>query len=290
MTAIILDGRAKAQSLLAKTATKSHAFSTGAGRAPCLALLTMEQGPAAQAYVKRIQQFAEASGVDMKLIQLPTDAPLDQLLEAIHSLNDADTIDAILPLAPFPPQIVLADIAAVLSPAKDVDGLTPHNAGQLACGLDGLFPCTPQAAIALAEEALGSLRGLNATVVGASANVGRPLATLLLRQGATVTIAHADTRDLAASCRTADLLFVAVGKPGLIGAAHIAAGTTIIDIGINALDDGHGGKTIVGDVDLAAATGMARAISAVPDGVGPLTTAFLVGNAVRAAEQLLKTR
>jgi methylenetetrahydrofolate dehydrogenase (NADP+)/methenyltetrahydrofolate cyclohydrolase len=140
----------------------------------------------------------------------------------------------------------------------------------------------------LAEDRLGDLRGRVITVVGASANVGRPLALLLLQRGATVTIAHIDTRDLAAACRMAELLFVAAGKASLIDASHIAPDATIIDIGINAIDDGQGGRTIVGDVDLAAVQGKAKSISAVPDGVGPITTSFVLANTLKAARRRLR--
>lgn len=271
--------------MLAQVAVDADALRVTRGRRPCLALLVMGAPPPAMAYARRIQEFAGPAGIDVRLVEGPQTATIDQMRDLLHALNADEAVDGILPLSPFPAGIALAGVAASLSPAKDVDGLTAHNAGQLACGLDGLFPCTPQAAVRLAEQMLGDLRGVNATVVGASANVGTPLALLLLQRGVTVTVAHIDTRDLAAACRTAELLFVAAGRPHLIDASHIAPGVTIVDIGINAVEDGQGNRSIVGDVDLQAVQGIARSISAVPDGVGPLTTTFLMANTVRAARR-----
>lgn len=283
----IVTGHDIARRLLSKAAADSRATSATAGRAPCLALLTLGAPAPALAYAARIREYAQTGGVDVRLVEGPADVTLDQVHALLDVLNADERIDGILPLSPFPPDILPAQIGVRLSPDKDVDGLTPLNAGRLACGLDGLFPCTPQGAVSLAEEILGDLRGRVVTVVGASANVGRPLALLLLQRGATVTVAHIDTRDLPAACRTAELLFIAAGRAGLIDARHVAPGATVIDIGINAIDDGQGGRTIAGDVDLAAVQGIASAISAVPDGVGPITTAFLLVNTIAAARQRL---
>jgi methylenetetrahydrofolate dehydrogenase (NADP+)/methenyltetrahydrofolate cyclohydrolase len=280
MSARILTGHALADRLLAQAADRAAAFRTAQGRAPMLALVGGD-APSAQAYISRIIRFAERTGVATRIVPLPGDTA--SAIDCIRALNGDAGVDGILILSPLPAGVALADVAAVLDPAKDVDGLTADNAGRLARGLAGLFPCTPQAAILLAEDAAGALRGQTVTVVGASVGVGRPLAELLLQRGATVTIAHVDTRDLAAACRSAGILFVAVGKAGLIPASHVAPGAVVIDIGINAVDDGDGGTMIVGDVDAAGIAAIARAISAVPDGVGPLTAAFLIDNVVAAA-------
>lgn len=286
---ILFDGHARAQQLLARTAMAADAVRAVRGRAPQLALVIMGAPAPALTYAKRIEEFAGRAHVDVQTVEGPADASPEQMNDILRRLNEDDAIDGILPLSPFPAGISMADVAAILSPAKDVDGLTALNAGHLANGLDGLFPCTPQAAVLLAESELGDLRGMNATVVGASANVGQPLALLLLQRGVTVTVAHIDTRDLPAACATAELLFVAAGKAGLIDARHVRPGATIIDIGINAVDDGAGGRVILGDVDLPSIQGIARAISAVPDGVGPLTTAFVMANTVRASERRAST-
>lgn len=284
---LLIDGHEGAGELLAQVATDAGALRAERGREPCLALLMMGAPPPAMAYARRIGEFAAQAGIEVRTVEGPEKANVDQMRDLLRALNTDETVDGILPLSPFPAGITLAEIAALLSPAKDVDGLTAYNAGQLVCGLEGLFPCTPQAAVHLAEWTLGDLRGINATVVGASANVGKPLALLLLQRGVTVTVAHIDTRNLIASCKTAELLFVAAGKPRLIDASHITPGVTIIDIGINAVDDGQSGRMIVGDVNLQDVQGIARSISSVPDGVGPLTTALLMANTVRAASRNL---
>ncbi len=288
MVATILEGHALAQTLLSTARAHADAVHAARGWAPRLAILLMGDTPGALAYAARQAEFAAPAGVAVDLIPIAGDSPWDEVRALIDRLNANEHIDGILPLLPFAPHIDTGRLAEAIDPGKDVDGLTPLNAGRLANGLDALAPCTPQAAIMLAEDSLGPLKGLNATVVGASISVGRPLAQLLLRREATVTIAHIATRDLAAACRNADVLFVAVGKVGLIGADHIKPGATVIDIGINVIGDGAGAKRIVGDVDVASAQSVAKEISAAPDGVGPLTTAFLMANTVRAAEIRLR--
>ncbi len=283
MTAILLSGQDAARAMLATTARDAAAFRAAHGRAPRLALLSGGASGAVRAYVARIDAFARIAGVATLPVELPADAAAPQVAAAIAALNDDDRVDGILPLAPLPARVTMAQVAAWLSPAKDIDGLTPHHAGRLAAGLAGLYPCTAQAAVRIAGDAAGDLRGRTATVVGASATVGWPLATMLVRRGVTVTVAHADTVDLVAACRPAELLFVAAGRAGLIDARHVAPGATVIDIGVNAIPDGADGVRIVGDVDLATVARVARAVTAVPDGVGPLTTAFLIDNTVRAA-------
>lgn len=282
MTAILLEGHAAARRMLDDAGPCVRAWSARSGRAPCLALLAVA-APSASAYLQRIEDYARIAGVVTRRIDVSYDVSTDDAMALISELNSDGGVDGILPLSPFSPGMAAARPAEALDPAKDVDGLTAANAGRLARGIDGLLPCTPQAALRLAEDQIGSVRGLRVTVVGASVSVGRPLVELLLQRGATVTVAHADTRDLVTACRTAEVLFVAAGKPGLIGASHVAAGATVIDIGINRVPDARGGGTIVGDVDLESVRPIVHAISAVPDGVGPLTTAFLIRNTLAAA-------
>lgn len=287
MTAIILEGHDPAQRVLEQAAALSGSVQAVRHRMPCLALVTADAQASARAYIRRIEAYAASAQVTVLTVDLPTGATTEQAIAAIDQLNRNDDVDGILPLAPFPPDIAFAQIAASILPDKDVDGLTAFNAGQLARGLEGLFPCTPQAAIRLAETAVGPLRGMTATVVGASGHVGRPLAEMLLQRGATVTVAHVDTRDLAAACNPSRLLFVAVGKVGLITDRHVGPGSTVIDIGINAIDDKAGGMLVVGDADRATVAPVAAALSAVPDGVGPLTSAFLIENCATAAMRRL---
>jgi len=283
MSALILEGHALAGGLLVETQAQAQNVRAARGRPPRLAILLMGDNPGALAYAARQAEFAARAGVEADLKHIAADASLEEVLHLIETLNADDAIDGLLPLLPFCAHIEPRHLAQAIDPRKDVDGLTPLNAGRLAIGLDALAPCTPQGAVLLAESALGDLKGLDVTVVGASISVGRPLAHMLLQREATVTVAHIATRDLAKACRSADVLFVAAGKPGLITGAHVKPGATIIDIGINIIDDGAGGKRIVGDVDIASAQQVAKAISHAPDGVGPLTTAYLMANTVRAA-------
>lgn len=283
MTATLIHGHDAARAMLASMADRAGAFHAAHGRAPRLALLSGGTSGAVRAYVARIDAFAAAAGVATLAVELPADVSVEQVGGAIAALNADDGIDGILPLAPLSARVTMARVATMLSPAKDIDGLTPHHAGMLAAGLPGLYPCTAQAALRIAGDAVGELRGRTATMVGASATVGWPLATMLVRHGVTVTVAHADTVDLPAACRSAELLFVAVGRAGLIDARHVAPGATVIDIGVNLISDDSGGTRIVGDVALAAVAPVSRAITAVPDGVGPLTTAFLIHNTLDAA-------
>jgi methylenetetrahydrofolate dehydrogenase (NADP+) / methenyltetrahydrofolate cyclohydrolase len=286
MTATIVDGRPLADRMLREThEAVEHRLKQGLRR-PCLAIVMAGRNPGALAYARRQSEFAGRAGIEAVLHNLAEDAGQAEAEAMIATLSADDAVDGVMPLFPFPAHIDVLKLLQVLNPAKDVDGLTAGNAGRLAVGLDGHVPCTPQAAITLAEHLAGDLRGRLVTVVGASIRVGRPLAQLLLSREATVTIAHAATIDLAAACRTAEVLFVAAGRAGLITGAHLRPGAVVMDIGINQVDApdlGEGAKRIVGDVDLASAGAVASSISAAPDGVGPLTTAWLMSNTLRAA-------
>lgn len=246
----------------------------------------MGDNPSASAYTQRLRTLAETAGVSLTTHALAADAPEDAVRAALAALNADPAIDAILPLLPFGPHLPPSLLAETLAPAKDVDGLSVHTAGRLSAGLETLAPCTPQAALALAESCIGDFKGCEVTIVGASRTVGQPLALMLMRREATVTIAQAATRDLVAACRGADVLFVAAGRPHLIGPAHIKPGAVVIDIGINAIDAperGPGQTRIVGDVDTEAVAPIARAVSVAPDGVGPITSAILMTNSIGAA-------
>jgi methylenetetrahydrofolate dehydrogenase (NADP+)/methenyltetrahydrofolate cyclohydrolase len=201
-----------------------------------------------------------------------------ELLELVARLGADDDVDGILVQLPVPPQIDPNAIVAAIDPAKDVDGLTPLNAGLLAHGMPGLIPCTPAGVIEILRHEGVELEGAEAVVVGRSKLVGVPIARLLLRENATVTTAHSRTRDLGAVCARADVLVAAVGVPRLLGAEAIKPGAVVIDVGMNRLPDG-----VVGDVDFEAAAGLAAAITPVPGGVGPMTVAMLLVNTLQAA-------
>jgi methylenetetrahydrofolate dehydrogenase (NADP+)/methenyltetrahydrofolate cyclohydrolase len=200
------------------------------------------------------------------------------LLDLVADLNEDDEVDGILVQLPVPAQIDQDEVLAVLSPAKDVDGLTPTNAGLLASGAPGLVPCTPAGVLELLRHEGVQLEGAEAVVVGRSKLVGRPVSSLLLGADCTVTTCHSRTRDLAGTCARADVLVAAVGSPRLIGADAVKPGATVVDVGMNRTDDG-----LVGDVDFDAVSEVAGAITPVPGGVGPMTIAMLLVNTLAAA-------
>lgn len=202
----------------------------------------------------------------------------DELLDLVRELNEDDGVDGILVQLPLPAHIDSDAIVAAIDPAKDVDGLTPVNAGLLAHGTPGLVPCTPRGVMELLAHEGVELEGAEAVVVGRSKLVGVPVARLLLAANATVTICHSRTRDLDATCRRADVLVAAVGVPELLGAEALKPGAVVIDVGMNRTDDG-----LKGDVDFAAAAEVATAITPVPGGVGPMTIAMLLANTLQAA-------
>jgi methylenetetrahydrofolate dehydrogenase (NADP+) / methenyltetrahydrofolate cyclohydrolase len=275
----VIDGKAVAAAVRERVAAgvKEFAAANG-GAAPGLATVLVGDDPASQVYVGNKRKQTEAVGMRSIHEQLGGGTPEDELLELIVDLNDDDSIDGILVQLPVPEQIDPDAVVAAIDPAKDVDGLTPVNAGLLAQGQPALVPCTPQGVVELIRHAGTELEGAEAVIVGRSILVGRPLAALLLGENATVTVCHSRTRDLATVCSRADVLVAAVGSPRLIGAEMIKPGATVIDVGTNRTDDG-----LVGDVEFEAASEVAGAITPVPGGVGPMTIAMLLSNTLAAA-------
>lgn len=245
-------------------------------RPPRCAVLLDPADPAMRAYGERQRSFAEAAGVELRLLGYAASARavLDQLRELA---GDPD-VDAITTLYPLPSGVDPLDAALILGAAKDIDGLHPENAGKLALGAPARPPATAQACLLIARELLGPLRGCEVVIVGASRIVGRPLASLLLDEEATVTVCHAATADLREHTSKAELVVTAAGVAGLIGKDHVGRGATLIDVAIVRTPAG-----LVGDVDVAAVTGKAAAVTHVPDGVGPVTTACLLRNVAEAA-------
>jgi methylenetetrahydrofolate dehydrogenase (NADP+)/methenyltetrahydrofolate cyclohydrolase len=215
--------------------------------------------------------------------RLPASTSERELMRLVQELNGDAAVHGILVQLPLPPQIETAKIVAALSPDKDVDGFNPVNIGRLAAGLPGFAPCTPLGCIRLARSVHASLAGLEAVVVGRSNVVGRPLVQLLLAENATVTIAHSKTRDPAAVCRRADLVFAATGQPETVRKDWVKPGATVIDIGINRITGADGRHHLVGDVAFAEVADIAGAITPVPGGVGPMTIACLLENTLAAA-------
>jgi methylenetetrahydrofolate dehydrogenase (NADP+)/methenyltetrahydrofolate cyclohydrolase len=215
--------------------------------------------------------------------RLPGDVSEEELLAAIARLNADRAVHGILVQLPLPPHIDAARVIAALDPAKDVDGIHPLNVGRLAAGHAALIPCTPRGCVMLARSVHPSLGGMEAVVIGRSTLVGKPLAQLLLASDATVTVAHSKTANIAAVARRADLLFVAVGRPEFVRGDWIKPGATVVDVGIGRVPAAGGGTRMSGDVAFAEAREVAGAITPVPGGVGPMTVACLLLNALTAA-------
>jgi methylenetetrahydrofolate dehydrogenase (NADP+)/methenyltetrahydrofolate cyclohydrolase len=278
MAATVIDGKAVAARVRAEVAAGVEEFVAAQGASPGLATVLANDDPASEVYVSNKRKASEEAGIRSIHHQVDPAAPAQELLELVESLNGDDEVDGILVQLPLPGQHDQDAVVRTIDPAKDVDGLTPASAGLLAQGNPGLVPCTPRGVIELIAEAGTDLEGAEAVVVGRSILVGRPLVSLLLGANATVTVCHSRTRDLAATCRRADVLIAAVGAPRLITAEMVKPGATVIDVGINRSGDG-----LVGDVDFDAVAEVAGAITPVPGGVGPMTIAMLLSNTLRAA-------
>ena len=283
MTAKIIDGKGIAADLRGKVADAVHRLARDRGIVPGLAVVLVGNNPASESYVASKMKMTVGSGMRSFDHRLPKETSEAELLGLIARLNADPSVHGILVQLPLPAQIDPHKIIAAVDPAKDVDGFNPVNAGRLGAGLPALAPCTPIGCILLAKTVQASLAGLEAVVIGRSNIVGKPLAQLLLAENATVTVAHSKTRELAAVCRRADLLFAAVGRPEMVRRDWVKPGATVIDVGVNRVTPAGGRSRIVGDVAFAEVAKVAGAISPVPGGVGPMTIACLLANTVRAA-------
>jgi methylenetetrahydrofolate dehydrogenase (NADP+)/methenyltetrahydrofolate cyclohydrolase len=278
MAARRIDGKAVAATVRERVQVDVDAFVTEQGRPPGLATVLVGEDPASQVYVRSKRRTSEEVG--MRSVHHGIDASVSEadLLALVAELNADDAVDGILVQLPLPPQIDEDAVVAAIDPAKDVDGLTPTNAGRLAHGDPNLVPCTPRGVMELLAHEGVELEGAEAVVVGRSKLVGVPVARLLLMANATVTTCHSRTRDLEAVCSRADVLIAAVGVPRLLGAGAVKPGAVVIDVGVNRVEEG-----LVGDVDYEAAAEVAAAITPVPGGVGPMTIAMLLSNTLQAA-------
>jgi methylenetetrahydrofolate dehydrogenase (NADP+)/methenyltetrahydrofolate cyclohydrolase len=274
----IIDGKATAAALRAEIGREVAAIRAARGIVPGLHVVLVGEDPASKVYVASKEKLAVEVGMNSVAHRLPADTTEAQLLAKLAELNADDSVDGILVQLPLPKHINTGRIIDAIDPAKDVDGLHPINAGLLAGGKNGLVPCTPLGSMLLLKQALPSLSGLDAVVIGRSELVGRPVAQLLLQADCTVTIAHSRTRDLAAVVKRADIVIAAVGRPRMVKGDWIKHGATVIDVGINRLPDGK----LTGDVDFAEAVKVAGAITPVPGGVGPMTIACLLKNTLTA--------
>jgi len=278
VAARLIDGKAVAAAVRERVRTEVESLLAAGGRAPGLATVLVGEDPASRIYVRKKHEACEEAGMRSLHHELAVDTTENELLELVAQLGLDDEVDGILVQLPLPDQIDPDRVVAAIDPAKDVDGLTPTNAGLLAHGMPGLVSCTPAGVIELLHHEEVELEGAEAVVVGRSKLVGVPVARLLLSANATVTVCHSRTRDLDAVCRRADVLVAAVGVPRLLGRAAIKPGAVVIDVGVNRDEDG-----LRGDVDFEAAAEVAAAITPVPGGVGPMTIAMLLVNTLAAA-------
>lgn len=278
MAARVIDGKAVAAAVRERVRADVAEFSREAGRVPTLATVIVGDDPASEIYVRNKHRACEEVGMRSVHHGMPEETSQAELLELVSALRFDDDVDGILVQLPVPDHIDPDAVVAAIDPNKDVDGLTPLNAGLLAHGTPNLVPCTPSGVMELLRHEGVELEGAEAVVVGRSKLVGVPVARLLLSANATVTICHSRTRDLAATCRRADVLVAAVGVPRLLGADAVKPGAVVIDVGMNRLEDG-----LCGDVDYEAAAEVASAITPVPGGVGPMTIAMLLVNTLQAA-------
>jgi methylenetetrahydrofolate dehydrogenase (NADP+)/methenyltetrahydrofolate cyclohydrolase len=282
-----IDGKAFADGLRARIANQVKELKSLHNLTPGLAMVIVGEDPASHVYVRNKNKATTEAGMKSFEHQLPAETSQKELLTLIDGLNNDPAVHGILVQLPLPKQIDEQTVLAKIDPDKDVDGFHVINAGRLATGMPGLVPSTPLGCLMLIQDQLGkdNLAGKHAVVVGRSNIVGKPMAQLLLRENCTVTITHSRTVDLAEECRRADILVCAVGRAQLIQGDWIKPGAIVIDVGISriAAAEAGGKDRLVGDVDYAGAAQVARAITPVPGGVGPMTIACLLANTVTAA-------
>lgn len=282
MAAQIIDGKKIAAELRQKLKLRVEQRLSQGLRAPGLAVILVGNDPASEVYVRNKRKGCEDVGINSLAYDLPSDTSEAKLLELIQQLNADDSVDGILVQLPLPKHINTETVIESIRPDKDVDGFHPYNVGRLSSRMPVLRPCTPRGVMTLLESTGQPIKGQDAVVVGASNHVGRPMALELLLAGCTVTVCHRFTKDLEAQVRRADIVVVAVGKPGIVKGEWIKPGAVVVDVGINRTADGQ----LVGDVDYAVASQQAGWITPVPGGVGPMTVVTLLQNTTDAADHL----
>jgi len=288
----IISGQDISEAMRAEIASEAAAFRRETSWVPGLAVVLVGEDAASQVYVRMKGKAAEKVGFLSRTIRLPADTPEDELLGVVDGLNADPDVHGILVQLPLPKHVRAQKVLLAIDPAKDVDGFHPVNAGLLATGdRDVLAPCTPAGIIEMLMRSGYDPRGRHVVVVGRSTIVGRPVALLLLRDGAggnaTVTVAHSRSRDLGEITRQADILIAAVGRPGIIRKDMVKPGVVVIDVGVNRVDDAAAprGYRLVGDVAFDEVAEVAEAISPVPGGVGPMTITMLLRNTLEAARR-----
>jgi methylenetetrahydrofolate dehydrogenase (NADP+)/methenyltetrahydrofolate cyclohydrolase len=285
MTARLIDGKAAAAAIRATVAERVAAFEVRIGRAPGLATVLVGEDPASAVYVRSKNRATAEAGMAGFAHNLPHTTGEAELLDLVGKLNADERVDGILVQLPLPAQIDSTRVIETIEPGKDVDGFNANNFGRLAAGLDTLVPCTPLGCLHLIKSVRGDIAGLDAVVIGRSNIVGKPMAMLLVRESATVTIAHSRTRDLPEVVRRADIVVAATGRAEMVRGDWIKPGAIVIDVGINRLPTDDGKGRLVGDVAFDEAIEIAGAITPVPGGVGPMTIAMLMRNTLVAAHR-----
>lgn len=279
----IIDGKAQAASLRESVAGQAQVLAESHGIKPGLAVVLVGEDPASQTYVRSKRKLTVEAGMESFEHNLPETTSQESLLELIDSLNKDMRVNGILVQLPLPEHISSSAVLTAIDPDKDVDGFHVINTGRLWSGEDTLVPCTPRGCVLLLKQALDSLEGCHAVILGRSNIVGKPVASLLLRENCTVTLAHSRTRDLPEVCRQGDILVAAVGRTEMVRGDWVKPGAAVIDVGINRITDETTGKRrLVGDVAFEEAREKAGAITPVPGGVGPMTIACLLQNTVTA--------
>ena len=285
MAATIIDGKAIAARVRGEVASQTRDFIDRHGRAPGLATVLVGGDPASAVYVDAKQRACREVGMEPFDRRLPAESSFEDVADELERLNNDPAVNGILLQLPVPGHLDGSALTGMVAAEKDVDGLTPVNAGLLALGSPGLRPCTPAGVMVMLADAGAEIEGAEAVVVGRSNLFGKPMAQLLLGANATVTTCHSRTRDLPGVCSRADILIAAIGRPRMIGAEHVKPGAIVVDVGMNRISPEEAGNKsgLVGDVDQAAIAEIASALTPVPGGVGPMTIAMLLANTLQAA-------
>lgn len=280
MSAKLIDGKVISQDVRLRLKQQIDARIAAGRRAPGLAVVLVGNDPASEIYVRNKRSACDFCGIVSKAYHLSADTSQEELLDLIDQLNADPTMDGILVQTPLPPHIDTETVIERILPAKDVDGFHPYNIGRLAVRMPTLRSCTPYGVMELLKSTGETFHGREAVVIGASNHVGRPMVLELLLAGCTVTSCHRFTRSLEDWVGHAEILVVAVGRPGLVKGEWVREGATVVDVGINRLKSGK----LVGDIEFAAAAERAAWITPVPGGVGPMTVAMLMRNTLEAAK------
>ena len=280
MDAVLIDGKAISAQIKDELKEKTQKLKAETQTEITLAVVLVGEDPASQVYVRNKRRACEYIGYRSLAFELPADTTQDQLLALVEDLNRRDDVDGILVQMPLPSQIDEKTIINAISPAKDVDGFHPMSVGALCIGEPGFVSCTPAGVIQLLKRSGIEIAGKECVIVGRSNIVGKPMAMLMLRENATVTVAHSRTKDLQEVCRRADILIAAIGRPRMITSDYVKEGAVVIDVGINRIPET--GK-LCGDVDFDDVLPHVSAITPVPGGVGPMTIAMLMNNCYEAS-------